>query len=358
MTRKRWLSLPLTLLGFGPYLLKLPYILKAWQTSPLDRPDLLFLILAGLMATVLLLGSWKRAEPQWQNSALFLVAPALALFAWSFPLDINLLGIVSALILAWAMIWWIYGWRGAWQAFPMIATLLLTCTSSHYWLSYALADYAINGLALKIFIAAIMVILMTLNGIFNFSIRPASFFFCILSLLTLLIYLLANTLTQGPPFKPELSDGKYGEYLGRKTPLNEADLRFFRESQLEKYQFADKKSAIDVLVVNCQDNIHQIHPASHCLRSSGWKILNEKISSVIIQNKSIPLSEIHAIGGSRRILLWAWYSNSQLSTGGFLGFRRFWHPHQGWRHYQLSTSAGADLEIARNELQRFLNQDK
>ena len=52
-------TLPLLLLIFGliPYALKFPYVLSAWQASPLDRPDVLFFSLALLLAAALLLGS-------------------------------------------------------------------------------------------------------------------------------------------------------------------------------------------------------------------------------------------------------------------------------------------------------------
>ncbi|NLZ63854.1 MAG: exosortase-associated EpsI family protein [Lentisphaerae bacterium] len=349
-------TLPLLLLIFGliPYALKFPYVLSAWQASPLDRPDVLFFSLALLLAAALLLGSWKKAKPAWYWPALGLALPALLLFCVSFPLDINLLGIVAAVVFAWAMLWLVYGWTGAWRGFPVAAMLLLATTSSRYWLSYALSDYSIDGLLLKLLLAFVLLVLMVFNAFFPFQVRAGSFFFCALLLLALLLYLLANSFMQGPPFMPEFASNMQGEFLGRAMPLTEADLRFFRDSRLEKYHFAGKTAMIDVLVVHCQDDIHQIHPASHCLRSSRWEILNEDITSVIIQNKIVPLTEILAEGGSRRILLWSWYSNPQRSTGGFLGFRRFWRPQQGWRQYQVSTAVAADLAAGRNEMQRFL----
>lgn len=349
--------LPLLLLTFAgiPYALKFPYILSAWQTSPLDRPDVLFFGLALLLAAILLLGSWRQARPDWHWPALGLALPALLLFGASFSLGINLLGIVAAVVFAWAVLWLVYGWAGAWRGFPVAAMLLLTCTSSRYWLSYLLSDYSIDGLLLKLLIAFVLLVLMAVNAFFPFQVKTANFFFCALLLAALLLYLLANSFIQGPPFMPEFASGMKGEFLGREMPLTEADWRFFRSRRLDKYHFAGKTASVDILVVHCQDDIHQIHPASHCLRSSGWEILSEDITSVIIHNKIVPLTEILAAGGTRRILLWSWFSNPQRSTGGFLGFRRFWRPQQGWRQYQVSTSAAADLGAVKTELQRFLN---
>ncbi len=354
--KNKSLPLLLLLLGMIPYAVKFPYIVRAWQTSPLDRPDVYFFILAILMAAALLLGGWRQvAKPTWQHSVCWLAILALALFGASFELKINLLGIVAAVIFAWTVLWWIYGWSGAWRSFPVAAMLLLTCTSSHYWLSYFLADYGINGLLLKSLLAIALIILMASNAFFAFQAKQSSFFFYSAFLVAMFLYLLANNFTQGPAFNPEFADPKRGEFLGRVVPLTDADLRFFQNSVVEKYHFAAKNAEVDVLIFHCQDDIHQVHPASHCLRSSGWHIKAEEITSFIIENKIIPMTEILAESGSSRILLWVWFSNQERSTGGFLGFRRFWRPRQNWREYQLSTKAGPDLEAARNVLLRLLN---
>jgi hypothetical protein len=142
-----------------------------------------------------------------------------------------------------------------------------------------------------------------------------------------------------------------GEFWGRRIMPDENTKRFFATSKVRQYRYTKNDADISVLAVQCGRNIHEIHPASHCLRTSMWRVYSEKI---LYLRENFAVTEIDAAKGSSRILVWVWYSSEKFSTPGFLGFRRHFTPGGNYYTYQISIPLYGDVEKNRNELKKFV----
>ena len=174
-------------------------------------------------------------------------------------------------------------------------------------------------------------------------------------LLAVAVHELAGMHVTSPPFLPDFSHMNFDNYLGRELPITEADRQFYGDNDIEKYFFAGDTSAIHVLAVHCGDDVHQIHPPSHCLRTSGGNILDEKSQHISVNSNNLAVNEIVAVQNTQQILLWVWYSNDEQSTASFLNFRRLWTPSRPWVAFQLLTDLDDGLEAARQRLHDLLS---
>ena len=109
---------------------------------------------------------------------------------------------------------------------------------------------------------------------------------------------------------------------------------------------------ISILAVKCGNNVHEIHPASHCLRTSRWVVNSEKIH---LLRHDFAVTEIEANKANTKFLIWVWYSNDEFSTPGFLGFRRRFRPNGNFYTFQISVPVRSDVETARKFLQEFIS---
>lgn len=345
----------LLIVGFVPLLWKLPYMATAWQNSPLDRWDWIFFILFALISIMLWPRLKRYSSDNLDLSALFVAVPFLLLFFASFVVDIHLMGIVAAVFFSWSMCWLVLGWRSAYLIFPAYGILALGGTSTTYWLTHF---FEIAGLLIKIIVVLLLAIWLLTTLIFKFQPRKNSFCFCIVALLVILFSpKQLNTLQyQGAPFIPEFSSLQFGDFLGRKQPITEADQRFFADSKLEKYQFASDTAALGILAVHCGKDVHQIHPASHCLQAGGWHIDSEYMREVNISGRLFQITEISARKQGYSMLIWCWYSNHDFSTGSFIGFRRHWSRNIDWFTWQISTPIVDSEDESRQVLTNFLSQ--
>jgi len=128
-----------------------------------------------------------------------------------------------------------------------------------------------------------------------------------------------------------------GEFIGREPTHDDNFQRFFHTSDAHSYEYASPSHIYNLLAVTCGTNIHEIHPASHCLRSSGWHIDKEQLVEVTVKNHLFSVTEIEASRRGRSILVWVWYSSPKVSVGNFLAFRRLWEADTHWETYQLAV---------------------
>ena len=172
----------------------------------------------------------------------------------------------------------------------------------------------------------------------------------------------ACAVTPRAAFTPEFSPHSQLGMVGREVPPSASAKRFFRTSEAHQFAYANISNCVSVLSVLIGGDIHEIHPATHCLRTSGWRILSEKIVPVAHPNGGVlEVDEAVADSLSGRMLVWIWYSSGEVSTGSFLHFRRMYSESAGWRTYQVATSAGTGeegLAAARKLLQRFLSREE
>ena len=156
---------------------------------------------------------------------------------------------------------------------------------------------------------------------------------------------------EGKSFIPSFTPHA-GEFWGRSITPDENTRRFFATGKVEQFRYTGENSDIFVLAVQCGGNIHEIHPASHCLRTGQWMVYSEKI---IFLTNDFAVTEIDAGKGESRFLVWVWYSGKDFSTPGFLGFRRHFTPGETYHTYQISVPVvDDDVEKSRKILKKFI----
>ncbi|WP_276740242.1 exosortase-associated EpsI family protein [Victivallis vadensis] len=341
--------------GFVPLACKMPYIFRAWRQSPLDRFDwifgALFLAAAGI--------AWSRLRERREKPdgvALAALLPSLALFLLALRVDNHALGIIGAVAFNWSAVWLAWGWRSACCIFPAYGILMLMCTSSRYWLGYFFSIFRLDGLAIKAILTVLFAGWLGLSLLRERRVRRESFFFCLALLLVLMTVWQAGTLQRrSAAFVPEFHSVNFSGYLGRSLEPTADDRRFFGGSRLRKFFYAADSGIVNVLALTCGDDVHQIHPAGHCLRTSGWRIVSERLTEAEIGGRKLEVSEIVASNPGTTLLVWVWYSCRSFSTGSFLGFRRSWSADTQWHTYQISTPLFTSEEEGRARLGEFLN---
>jgi len=341
--------------SFLPFAWKLPYMAGAWRNSPLDRHDWLFLLLAvvALLTTFRVLLA-RRSNAQ--GMYLLVLLPSLLLMALAAVIKIHAMAIMSAVAFSWSMLWLTLGWRAAYTAFPIYAILGLSCTSTSYWLSYFSGPLQWNGLTIKGVLTPLLLAWLLHNIYRERQVRRETFCFYLAFAALAIGAWQARALYQTTaPFTPDFSNLDRGDFFGQPLTITPADERFFGSSGVGKYIFASDHDMVTVLAVSCVNDVHQIHPASHCLRVSGWSIDAEKMVNVDIASQKLSVSEIIARRDNRRIMVWVWYSSADSSTGNFLGFRRLWRQNTPWFTAQISTPCDEGTEDdARDTLAKFL----
>ena len=141
--------------------------------------------------------------------------------------------------------------------------------------------------------------------------------------------------------------------------FRDAFRRFFRTGEARQFAYANASNAVSVLSVKVGKDIHEIHPATHCLRSGGWFVESDGPRRVELPGRAAPFQVTEAIvqKGGMRALVWIWYSTDKLSVGSFLRFRQLYSRNEAWHGFQVMTSLGLEdqsLVRKRQELAAFL----
>ncbi len=346
--------IPAMLCGI-PFLLSLPYMCNAWRYSPLDRWDWIFLLL------FLVNGGFQLGKVysfRKNKLDLFALTP-LGLFAammllCKFRYDINALVIMGAVGFWWSSFWFLFGWRSAYCLIGSFLILALGCTSTTYWISYFLKVQTSTALTAKFIAAGSLIIWDSFNR--RLIVRRGTL--CFLLVMAGGLVLLLQSRDMNIRSRPFLLDLQlhFKDYLGRRQDVSKATRRFFAHSKVEQYSFANDITSFGVLAVECGDDIHEIHPASHCLRTTGATILAEYPVEYDIHGAMITVNEIQALTGNGTELVVVWYSNEDFSTSNFLGFRRAWKPNKKWMTYQISTPVTEQtLTVSQARMAVFLN---
>lgn len=347
--------IPAVLCGV-PFLLNIPYMCNAWRYSPLDRWDWTFLVL------FLVNGSFQLGKVysfRKDKLDLFALAP-LGLFAalmllGKFRYDINALVIMGAVGFWWSSFWFLFGWRSAYCLIGSFLILALGCTSTTNWISYILKVQSSTALTAKFIAAGSLVIWDSFNR--RLVVRRGTLCFLLVLAGGLVLLLQSKDMNiRSRPFLLEFVQLHFQDYLGRKQDVDNATRRFFAQSKVEQYSFANDVTSFGVLAVECGNDIHEIHPASHCLRTTGAVIQGEYPVEYDIHGTTITVNEIQALTGNGLELVVVWYSNEDFSTSNFLGFRRAWKPKKKWMTYQISTPVGnQSITVSQKRMAAFLN---
>ena len=353
-----WIRLAGAFLAGIPFFCTLPYTVGSWKT-PLDRYNwifhLVFLFLAACSVPAVK-ESAVRSKPDW--FALPAVAAAAALFAAGLVKHIHLVNILGGVGFWWSGIWFFCGWDAAWAVLPAFGALAVGSTSSTFLLCNRFLITPAVALICKLAAAVVCVAVCMVLILTEFVMKREVFWF----LLAAVVILTGTVLSRGSvssaaPFRPDLTAAPEGIQI-LEIPLDEDTNRFFEGSEAHQYQVSDGVLISSALVVKCGSDIHKIHPASHCLRSSGADIRSE---SVVMQQlpdgRSLPVTEIRAIVRGFPVLTFVWYTGPRETTGSFFAFRRKWSASEEWRSFQFAVPVqDGSVESARKMLLDFLSK--
>ena len=322
-----------------PFFFTLPYTVKSWRISPMDRWNwiffLAFLLLAACAAPAAK-DSAKRNRPD--CFALLAVAAAAVLYGTGLVRQIHMIQILAGTWLWWAGAWFLCGWPGAWAALPAFAALSLGATSTTFVLCNLFHISPQTALFLKIGGAVLCAAGSAFFLLTDFVMKREVFWF----LLAAAAILTGTIISRGgalsaPPFRPDLTAAPEG-FTNTEIPPTQDQIRFFEGAEIHQYRISDGVFRCSVLEVKCGDDIHKIHPASHCLRSGGAVIESESVvMHTLPDGRELPVTEIHSRTGGVRTLTFVWYTGPEETVGGFYSFRRKWRASDQWRSYQIVT---------------------
>lgn len=309
---KKWKLCVLAISGL-PFAFKAAYLAKAWGTSPIDAARIGLwgsgVLLVVVVTSILkLIYRFPTNKPLRQSRALRLLPLPIALYVFGVCVDLNAVQLIASVGIAWTTAWMLYG-RVVGSMLAVAAVMaVLAVPGSSYWLSKTTTMLS----------------------------APTHAAFV-------------------PKFAPRSQNG----FLGREVRANDAFRNFFRTSEAHQFRYASVSNEISVLAVRVGQDIHEIHPATHCLRSSGWLVESETLRDVTLPGRADPLSlteSIVANSAGKRLVIWVWYSSPAVSTGSFIRFRRMYAADTTWHTYQITAAVGrdGDIESARRNLSQFL----
>ena len=351
-----------------PFFLTLPYTFHSWRISPMDSMNWIFhlacLLLAACAAPSIndSVKELKRAGAAGNNVLLALLFVFVFALCYGFGVmrQIYMIRILGGTAFWWACLWLFCGWRGAWAALPAFAALSLGCTSSTFVLCNHFLIQPQTVLYLKIGAALLCAffssIIMFTGYVVKFEIL--CWFFVAAMILFCSLNIRGGDKT-APPFRPDLTVSPAGLTI-TETPLTEDTIRFFEGAEVHQYLISDGGFQASLLEVKCGDDIHKIHPASHCLRSGGATIQSESVVvHTMPDGQKLAVTEILSKIRETPILTFVWYTGPEKTTGSYFFFRRTWSPSKQWYSYQIVTEIyNGNKDAARKFLLDLLSRLK
>ena len=351
----------LPLAGLLPLLAESAYLASTWRHSPLDRLNWLFLLaalLGGIAGHFLLPATCRKVA--FDVRALWLVGAAVALLILAFLLRIHVFCQIAACLLTWGLAWLVHGWEYAWKTLPLLILALLGVTGALYWLDFLLGRFLPIGKGIHLALGGLCCIWGLAQLHWNYCPPVSSLLFSLLVICGLGLSLLRTGQSQtAPPHILTLAPDAFPPSLGREIPLSDSDRRFFAGCRCSRWCFASAEQPekiIELLAVEDIGDIHSIHPARHCLRVNGFRILEAKIRNVApdgapplhVEEMSVANTDGNTLYG------WIWYSNSAFSTPSYVLFRLKWRmAAMDWHAYQLFVEE-KDMEAGRKILQSLI----
>ena len=334
-----WIRLAGALLAGIPFFLTLPYTVNSWRSSPMDRLNWifhLFFLLTAACGVPSVRDSAVRSKPDW--FALPAMAAAAVVFGTGVAKQIYLVRILGGVGFWWTGVWFCCGWNAAWVMLPAFGVLSIGSTSLTFLLCNRFLIAPDTALICKLAAAALCAVVCVVLILTEFVMKREVFWF----LLAAGAILAGTVVSRGgnssaEPFRPDLTAAPEGLQI-QEIPLSEDGVRFFEGSEARQYRVSDGVCGFSALVVKCGSDIHKIHPASHCLRSSGAEILSEAVVRYsLTDGRSLPVTEIRSIVRGSPILTFVWYTGPDETTGSFFAFRRKWSPSEEWRSFQFAA---------------------
>ena len=322
-----------------PFFCTLPYTVHSWKTSPMDRMNWIFFLAFLLVAacgTPAVMDSVKQRKLDW--FALLAAAAAAVLYATGVMKQIYMIRILAGTWFWWTGIWFFCGWKAAWATLPAFGALSLGCTSTTFMLCNRFLIQPQTALFLKIGAAILCAAVCAVLVLTDYVMKREVFWFLLAAGAILTCTLVSRgTGKTAAAFRPDFKVA-VEEFTTTETPLTEDTIRFFEGATVHQYTITDGVFRASILEVKCGNDIHKIHPASHCLRSSGAEILSESVvMHTMPDGRSLPVTEIRSRIRGTPILTFVWYTGPGETIGNFYTFRRKWSPSEQWYSYQIVT---------------------
>lgn len=334
-----WIRLAGVILTGIPFFCTLPYTVHSWRSSPMDRMNWVF-FLAFLLIAACSVPSVKDSVSRNRSDwfALLAMAATAVLYAVGIGKEIYMIRILTGTWFWWSGIWLLCGWNAAWTMIPAFGALSLGCTSTTFLLCRHLLIQPQTALLLKFGVTILLAILCAVFMLTGYVMKREVFWFLLAAAV-----ILTGVLTSrdggktAPPFRPDLTATLEG-FITTNTPLTEDTIRFFEDAEVHQYSISDSIFQCSILAVKCGNDIHKIHPASHCIRSGGAEILSESVvMHTLPDGRSLPVTEIRSRIRGISALTFAWYTGPSETVGSFYTFRRKWSPSEEWFSYQAVT---------------------
>ena len=354
-----WNRLAGAFLSGIPFWCTLPYTLHSWKTSPMDRMNWIFFLAFLLVAacgTPAVADSAKQRKYDWY--ALLAAAATAVLYAAGILKQIYMIRILAGTWFWWTGIWFFCGWKAAWATIPAFGALSLGCTSTTFLMCNRLLIQPQTALFLKLGAAVVCAAVCAVLMLTDYVMKREVFWFLLAAGAILTGTLVSRgTGKTAAAFKPDLTKTIEG-FTTTETPLSEDSIRFFEGATVHQYAVTDGVFHASILEVKCGDDIHKIHPASHCLRSGGAEILSEKVVlHTLPDGRDLPVTEIRSKLRGAPILTFVWYTGPEETIGSFYTFRRKWSPSKQWYSYQIVTEVyDGNEDAARKFLLNLLSK--
>ena len=334
-----WNRLAGAFLAGIPFFCTLPYTVHSWKMSPMDRMNWIFLLaflLVAACAVPAVADSVRQRKYDWY--ALLATAATGILYATGIMKQIHMIRILAGTWFWWTAIWFFCGWKAAWAMIPAFGALSLGCTSTTFLICRHLMIQPQTALFLKFGVTVACAAVCAVLMLTDYVMKREVFWFLLAAGAILTGTLVSReTGKTAPAFKPDFTKSVEG-FTTTETPLSEDSVRFFEGATVHQYAITDGVSHASILEVKCGDDIHKIHPASHCLRSGGAEILSEKVvMHTMPDGRSLPVTEIRSKIHGNPILTFVWYTGPEETIGSFYTFRRKWSPSKQWYSYQIVT---------------------
>ena len=287
------------------------YLLTACMESPRDRLNWVFWVLGELL--VALEVPWlRRQRPRmdWLALAPFLLC--VAAWGWAYGRSLHIGLYLAGMVGLWTFSWLVLGWRMATWLAPGVIILLVGCPS----VSYLIGDFPV-----RCAYAAVAGLLALILHRYPLHRHDAAFGAAVI-VLGILGVAHAQVGTRHPPFV--LADPPILQPTQRLEPVRRlaSDYTFFRHSRFWRYRlWLGPRDHVGLLYVRPGTAISEIHPAGHCLRSSGATIHLDVIRTIQLDGQTFQVNEIDCQWQGSRYLFWALYGDAYGTTASFAAFR-------------------------------------
>ena len=305
----------------------------------MDRLNWIFFLaflLTAACAAPAVKDSAKQNRTDW--FALLAMAAAAVVYAGGIAKQIYMIRILAGTWFWWTGVWLFCGWNAAWTMIPAFGVLSLGCTSTTFLLCNHFLIRPQTALFLKLGATLLCATFCAVLSLTGYVMKREVFWFLLVAAAILTGTLTSRDTTKSAaPFRPDLTATAEGLRISE-TPLSENTVRFFEGAEAHQYAVTDGVFYCNILEVKCGDDIHKIHPASHCIRSGGAEIQSESvIMHTLPDGRSLPVTEIRSRIRNTPALTFVWYTGPTETIGSFYAFRRKWSPSDQWFSYQAVT---------------------